>query len=592
MQTLNQSLRYTATFFGLGLMLSLSGCDEAQDLQDEQAQAPAKNAPGAQNAGPGAPGAKPQDPAPGNPGNPGQAPAGPDILKTEYNPTVQLGGLYTFDQLDIPSHDGITIEALVTEPTAKGKHPLILMPGSWTMNRKEYEVPARQWASQGFVVISYTSRGFHGSGGEIDICGPDTVKDLSALIDWAAANTSADQERVGAMGISYGGGAALLAAAQDPRLDAVVSMSGWTDLRFSNFPNQTGASQSGGFLVSTAEASGRRGEVMQKIDSYIADGKVEEALKLFDKRSPRKFIDEINDNAPAVMISHAWNDGIFPPSQVLDFYNALETPKRLLIQPGSHSSAEGAGLAGLPDTSWKLALEWMRKHVAGQDLVEGAPVMMVSNDNKTLTTAASLEDWEAQMQTLYLGPPQAEGLVHHYGAMTSQGVFGWHFGIEGGRDTVAQSGTLLVSGALNGLIGLPQVMNTTTVDRRYAGIWKSEPIMRPHDIAGTPEIEISIASPDDSVTMVAYLYESLATTASLITYAPMTVRDLDPSTPTSVHFKLEPTQWNIAPGSRLVLVIDTIDKRYQSETSDGQSIEFSSSGQHQARIHIPMRPSF
>lgn len=520
------------------------------------------------------------------------APTGPDYIKTHYEPKVQLGGLYTFDQLDIPSHDGITIEALVTEPTAKGKHPLILMPGSWTMNRKEYEIPARQWASRGFVVISYTSRGFHGSGGEIDIAGPDTIKDVSSLIDWAIQNTSADEERIGALGISYGGGASLLAAAEDPRIDAVASMSGWTDLAFSNYPNQTGSASAGGFLVSTAEKTGRRGQVMKDIDKYLEQGKVEEALAIMDERSPINVVDKINKNGTAVMIAQAWNDGIFPPRQSISFFEKLEGDKRLLLQPGGHGSPDGAGVAGLPDRTWSQALEWMKKHVVGEDIVQGAPVMVVSNDNQFVTTAASIEDWKADPHDFYLGPPQAEGIIHHYGAMTTQGMFGWYGEFEGGKDTVAQSGVLLVSGAINGLIGLPQIMHTETVSREHAMIWKSDPLLTSQNISGSPKIQFNLQSTDSSATLVAYLYESVAGVASLITYAPFSVRDLEPGASKEVEFELEPTEWNMVPGSRLVLVVDTMDDRYQSETRKGQNIEIASTGTHQAKISVPMRPAF
>lgn len=587
MQSTLRTLRYREFTLGLGLSMAMvcAACDEAPgEVSGQTPQAQSATAPGSQAVLIQQPGTKLQVK--------NTRPTGPDYIKTDYEPKVELGGLYTFDQLDIETHDGVTLEALVTEPTASGKHPLILMPGSWTMNRHEYEIPARQWASQGFVVISYTSRGFHGSGGEIDIAGTPTVQDLSSLIDWAGANTKADVERVGALGISYGGGTSLLAAAQDPRIDAVASMSGWTDLRFSNFPNHTGSGQSGDFLVSTAESSGRRGKVMKEIDGYIKKGEIESALLLMDERSPIKKIDAINKNNPAILIAHAWNDGIFPPRQVLRFFEKLTTPKQLLLQPGSHGSADGAGIAGFPDSTWKMSMDWMRKHVKGDDIVQGPPVVLVSNDNKWVSTANSVKEWEADKRIFRLGSPQGEGLVHHYGVMTKSSGLGWQKEIEGGHDTVAQSGTLLVSGAMNGLIGAPQIMNTTTVDRRHAVVWKSSPFLTSQNISGSPVLHLNVASPQENATMVAYLYESVAGMASLITYSPMTVRNLSPGVRSSVSFELEPTEWNLIPGSRLVLVVDTVDKRYMSETKKGQKIEFSSGSAGQATLEVPMRSVF
>lgn len=579
------------SIFRLGLVAVIlsSACDDGrQEGGDSQDKATSDAASSPAQGGTQLP-KLPNTPSPGAQSVP--AATGPDVIQMAYDPKEQLGGLYTFAQLDIAMSDGITLEALVTEPTADGKHPLILMPASWTLNRHEYEIPARQWASQGFVVISYTSRGFHGSGGEIDIAGPPTVKDLSDLIDWAGQNTKADIERVGALGISYGGGTALLAAAEDPRIDAVASLSGWSDLRFSTYPRETGAGQSGDFLSSSADASGRRGKVMKAIDDHIKDGEIEEALQIMDERSAIKRVDKINQNKTAVFIAQAWNDGFFPPSQFIDFYQALDTEKRILLQPGDHASSDGMGIAGLPDSSWKLTLEWMRKHVKGDDINIGSPVVIVSNDNKFLTLADSIEDWQAEMKTLHLGPPQAEGALLHHGAMTPLSVFSWYSDLEGGVDTVAQSGTMLISGMLLGTVGLPELVSEAMIDRKHAALWKSQPILQSQNLSGAPVVHLNVTSPLESLTMVVYLYESVAGMASLISYAPVTIRDIEADKPRSFSVALEPTQWNLAPGSELLLVVDTIDKRYQSETRKGQQLRLSSENGTPAKIELPLRPA-
>lgn len=583
---------FRLSIFRLGLTAALlcSACDEGREaLEASQNQASAKeeNPPAQAEVGVQK---FPQSPSKG--AQPEPAATGPEVIQMAYEPKVQLGGLYTFAQLDIPVSDGITLEALVTEPTALGKHPLILMPASWTLNRHEYEIPARQWASQGFVVISYTSRGFHGSGGEIDIAGPPTVKDLSDLIDWAGQNTKADIDRVGALGISYGGGTALLAAAEDPRIDAVASLSGWSDLRFSTYPHQTGAGQSGDFLSSTADSFGRTGAVMKAIDTHLKKGEVENALQIMDERSAIKRVDKINQNETAVFIAQAWNDGFFPPSQFLDFYKALDTEKRILLQPGDHASSDGLGIVGLPDSSWKLTLEWMRKHVKGDDITIGSPVVIVSNDNKSLILADSIEDWQADMKTLHLGPPQAEGVLQHHGAMTPLSVFSWHSDIEGGEDTAAQSGTMLISGMLLGTVGVPELVSEALIDRKHAALWKSKPSLQSQNLSGAPVVHLNVSSPQESVTMVVYLYESAAGMASLISYSPITVRDIEVDTPKPFSVKLEPTQWNLAPGSELLLVVDTVDNRYQSETRKGQQLRLSSESAFPAKIELPLRPAF
>lgn len=91
-------------------------------------------------------------------------------------------------------------------------------------------VPANEYASRGYTVVSYTARGFWQSGGEINMAGLLDQADISAAIDWALANTHADPSRIGLSGISYGGGLSLLGAAMEPRVKSVAAMSAWVDL--------------------------------------------------------------------------------------------------------------------------------------------------------------------------------------------------------------------------------------------------------------------------------------------------------------------------------------------------------------------------
>ena len=56
------------------------------------------------------------------------------------------------------------------------------------------------------------------------------VDDVSAVIDWLAAQAWADPGRLGIMGTSRGGNAALRAAAAEPRLKAVATFGAVTDL--------------------------------------------------------------------------------------------------------------------------------------------------------------------------------------------------------------------------------------------------------------------------------------------------------------------------------------------------------------------------
>src|SRR5215204_4191159 len=94
--------------------------------------------------------------------------------------------------MDITASDGVVLKANVVTPSATGKRPAIVFVNSWGLNDAEYLAQAHRLADKGYVVLSYTTRGFWGSGGTIDVAGPKDIADVSTVIDWLVANTSAD----------------------------------------------------------------------------------------------------------------------------------------------------------------------------------------------------------------------------------------------------------------------------------------------------------------------------------------------------------------------------------------------------------------
>lgn len=91
--------------------------------------------------------------------------------------------------VSIPTPDGYQLQAYVAVPSGSVPFPLVVMPSSWSESDTEYVGEANRLAGDGFVVISYSSRGF-GLGcslspqcGYIDIDGPLTVGDASTVID-------------------------------------------------------------------------------------------------------------------------------------------------------------------------------------------------------------------------------------------------------------------------------------------------------------------------------------------------------------------------------------------------------------------------
>ncbi|MFI6101241.1 CocE/NonD family hydrolase [Lentzea sp. NPDC051213] len=454
----------------------------------------------------------------------------------------------------IPGAGGTSLKAFVVEPTGQGDgpFPLLVMPSSWAVPDIEYVGAAAKLAKQsGYVVVSYTSRGFWDSGGEIDIAGPDTVGDVSKVIDWAIANAKADGTKVGAAGISYGAGQSLLAAANDRRVKAVAALSTWTDLARSLYPNNTVNKQAVEVLLAAGKATGRPGPVLQEAEDAYRDGRFWEVVPISAGRSAASKIAQINANGTAVMIGNAWNDGIFAPGQVADFYAKLTGPKRLMLSPGDHATAELFGAAGLPNEIWESAGRWFDRYVKGtaNGIDAEQPVQLKPNNGGTWRKFGA---WPA-------------------GSADTMQLDGRR--IHAGWGTVADSGTILLSGALQGFLNIPTGVALPFIDRNLAGVWGGPDYPRGATIAGTPKLKLTVTPSAETTTLFAYLYEvGPLGLGALITHKPVKVTGAGRTQ--TLDVELEPTVWNVDSGNRLALVIDTVDPRYLTESARGSTVTF------------------
>ncbi|GLQ95834.1 alpha/beta hydrolase family protein [Dyella mobilis] len=232
----------------------------------------------------------------------------------------------------ISTPDGYQLQAYVAVPSGQGggPFPLVVMPSSWASSYTEYVGEANVLANDGYVVISYSSRGF-GTGcaanpqcGYIDIAGPLTVGDVSTVITWALNNTPSNPNEIGVSGISYGAGTSLLAAEHDPRIKAVASMSTWADLLASLDANQTPSLQGIGVL-SLASYLGKPGALMAQVNQDVLAGNYAGSVQAVlgdpntPARSPINDVAQINANGTAVFVANDFEDSLFVPSQVVNF---------------------------------------------------------------------------------------------------------------------------------------------------------------------------------------------------------------------------------------------------------------------------------
>ncbi|GAA2388298.1 CocE/NonD family hydrolase [Dactylosporangium salmoneum] len=472
--------------------------------------------------------------------------------------------------VDIPGA-GVTLKGNVIAPADTGRHPAIVFPSSWGLNDLEYLAQANALAGRGYVVVSYTPRGWWASGGEIDTAGPQDMADLSKVIDWTIANTAADPARIGAAGVSYGAGISLLGSAFDPRIRAVVMMSGWTDLVYSLYGDNTRHLQSSGLLSLAASLVGHPGaDLSGKLADFNANRNVDEVKAWARVRSPATYLDAINANRPAVLIANAWGDSFFPPDQLVDLFGRLSTPKRLELRPGDHAIAELTGIAGLPNDAWTSLYRWFDQYLAGVDTGIGAePPVVLKPLNAGYEQYPSWGALNTSTKRYGLG---AIRWIDGTGLLGGEPSTGWSKTLPSDLDTTANGGVVLLTNGVSAFTGQQPQIWLPTVDRLRAGVWASDRPGSALRIRGIPKVHLSLTGTAAQGTVVAYLYDLDALgNAKLITHAPVTWLGTSAGS-RSVDVALSATAYDVPAGHSLTLVVDTTDPLYYDANTLGGTV--------------------
>ena len=153
--------------------------------------------------------------------------------------------------------DGVQIHGNLFSPkTDSSKLPLIIFVNSWVLEEHEYFAQAKKLAEKGYLVFSYSTRGWGCSGGKVDVIGPRDIADLETVLDWLEKETPVDVKNIGMSGISYGGGMSLMAAAKVDRIKTVAAMSAWGNLADAVYGNNTPRQFWSSVLISTGAIIG------------------------------------------------------------------------------------------------------------------------------------------------------------------------------------------------------------------------------------------------------------------------------------------------------------------------------------------------
>ena len=271
--------------------------------------------------------------------------------------------------------------------------PAVVQGPGWLGLRgaKLYEPYHEALLEAGIAVFVFDYRGFGESGGDSSYLDP-----MEQVGDWIAANSyletrpEIDNDRIGAFGSGgTGGGNAVVVAAIDPRVKAVVSQvpiadgrdwlrrmrreHEWLDFVHQVEEDRRHRAVSGesllvpvrdGIMVPTPER--RTTTVKSDVDDRVpVEVQLASAEAIFVYR-PLDFVDRI---APrALMLVCVERDATTPEDHAFALYDRAGAPKRLVVQTGT---THYAAYAQYRDLVNPLIVEWFQRHlVAGEVIVQ------------------------------------------------------------------------------------------------------------------------------------------------------------------------------------------------------------------------------
>ncbi|MEV0380840.1 CocE/NonD family hydrolase [Nonomuraea sp. NPDC050643] len=491
--------------------------------------------------------------------------------------------------VDGPADDQrVELDATFFPPPDGGRAPVVLLAHGFGGSKQSMRAQAITLAQQGYAVLTWSARGFGRSTGQIALNSPDyEVKDVKQLIDWLAKRPevqldAANDPRVGIAGGSYGGAIALMTAAHDQRVDAIVPQITWSDLSDALFPNAAASGAPGtsgvfkrmwagiffgqGVSLDTASllSGGQRdgaqpltpeqarcGRFLPAIcDIYqrvATDGKAtQEAVDLLRKSSPITVAGRIK--APTLLIQ-GQRDSLFPLSHADANAKAIAaagTPVSLAWFDGGHDGGNG-------EAEWltEQSSAWFARYLKGDESAQPVSAFTVTRDG-------GRDPGTRQRIRLHPEAASYPGLagtdtttVELTGA--AQNVVNPPGGAPASVSTVPGIGGLLAGqGGAGFSLDMPGQSAT----------FESRPLTASLQLTGSPSVKVRVSGKGEA-TLFAKLYDVAdsvqppALPAGLV--SPVRVTIPEGATSAEATITLPAVDYRFAAGHRLRLVVTTTD---------------------------------
>ena len=238
----------------------------------------------------------------------------------------------------IPMDDGVSIAATLYLPAGAaptGGWSAIVFLHGLSGNREQMNALAEGYGfvGQNYAILTFDARGHGESGGLVGIDGPREVADTRAVHAWLAARPDIADAKIGAWGISYGGGAVFNSLVAGVPWAAVVTVETWTDLYSALMPQR---------LVKSGLVAGLAGSIPPErrdpsLDAVQAAAFAGNTAVVRPWAEARSSLSKLGTVTTPVFMAQGRRDFLFGIEQASLAYQRLKGPKMLYL--GLHGHA-------------------------------------------------------------------------------------------------------------------------------------------------------------------------------------------------------------------------------------------------------------
>ncbi len=491
-----------------------------------------------------------------------------------------------------PEADGapVDLDASLYVPataTADRPAPAVLVAHGFGGSKDQVADEARALAEHGYVALAFTARGFGRSGGLIHLSDPDyEIADGSRLVDALTARPEVAKDArtdptVGVVGGSYGGAFALMLAALDDRVDAVVPSITWHDLRAGLVPQQAVRGPQGSpadvtpvgtpgvfkrlwagvFFGSGSRGSGtacgRFAPDLCAAYAAVARSGVADAgiLDRLARSSPAPHLASLR--APTLLFQGE-QDSLFPLSEAdanAAAIAATGTPVSVVWFAGGHDG-QGEGDAASSERITELTLAWLDRYLRGdRDAALPAGFEVTVPD-----AAVSATDSEpAPVVRRWPGLPGVTGPD----LAAPQRV-----PLSGDEQTIVSppGGTPAALSSLPGLGAVLGAVGSTALPAPagQSATFTSAPLERATSVVGSPRVRLRVTSSTGDATLFAAVHVRTAggrDTLPQRLVAPVRLTGI-PADGTTVTVALPAVVVDVPAGAQLAVVVTSTDQAY------------------------------